>query len=269
MRALTGVLAVLFVAGFAWSQDEKADKQAEKEAEAKAKERVKAVQEKMRKARTLEDRINAIDGLGDEPHAVVLTELRKYLGSPEPDLRKEAAGEIGKFKKDEKASQTLLGAAKGDRVVDVQVVCLKEIGDVGCKKTAKDLVWFFGHKELDIAKEAVDSSGSIKAKDSIDPLITLAEQLELDKERSQQNQQGGTQSGGQMPGPQVPGGSGTQQNQDEEKKKRAEELLPRAIQALKDITGEKLNTTKEWKKWWAKNRSFFKDEEDPKKEEKK
>ena len=266
MKGLTTVVAILFAGGALWAQDDPA-KAAEKEAEAKAKKKIADLNAALKKCKTEDDFVSALDGFAEEQqHPLIMAELKKYLGHGLPGVRMEAADELGKFKKDEKAAKALLDSAKRDRVVDCARQCLKEVGDIGFRGVARDLVGFFAHKELDLCKEAVESSGALKSKDSIDPLIALVTELEVEKEK--QNNSGGQQNpggggnpggvGGGLPG----GGGGGQQSADDEKKKRADELLPKAIQALKDITGEKFNTSKEWKKWWQKNKQFFKELED-------
>ncbi|MBI2930438.1 MAG: HEAT repeat domain-containing protein [Planctomycetes bacterium] len=260
MLRFTVMIVGLALAGAASAQDD--PKKAEKEAEASAKKRIEEFRTAVRKCRSNEDFVSALDGLGDQPHPLILAELKSWLAKPAPEVRQEAADEIGKFKNDEKAASALLSLARSDRLPDVAVKALKEVGDIGCKKVARNLTGFFSHREVDIAKEAIDTAGTLGSKDSIDPLITLVDQLELDKERGQNSSYSGGGPGASPPdGRTFPGQSN--QNQQDERKKRAEDLLPRAIQALKDITGEKAcNTAGEWKRWWAKNRAFFKDDKE-------
>ncbi len=280
MRTLAAIVA-LTLGGAALAQDkpDEAKKQAEKDAETKAKATLDNFRNATKKAKVSDDFIAALNGLGDEPHALILAELKIWLGKPAPEVRQEAADEIGKFKGDEKAAQTLINCAKGDKMLDVQVKCLLEVGKIGCRKIAKDLHGFWQHKELDIAREALDSTGACKAKDSIEPLIRFLEEKEAEKAQLAQQQQqqqsggsgGGSSSGGGSYGPTTPGPVTTNQNNDlADKIKRVDELIPRAVQALQDISGEKFKMAKEWKKWWGKSKQFFKEEgEEPKKEEKK
>jgi HEAT repeat protein len=281
MRTLAAILALTF-AGAALAQDkpEDAKKQAEKDAETKAKTTLDNFRNAIKKAKVSDDFIAALNGLGDEPHALILAELKIWLGKPAPEVRQEAADEIGKFKGDEKAAQVLLSMAKQDKSIDVQVKCLLEIGKIGCRKIAKDVHALWNHKELDVAREALDTTGACKSKDSIEPLIRFLEEKEAEKvqlaQQQQQQQSGssggsGGSSGGGYGGPSTPGPVTTNQNNDlADKIKRVDELIPRAVQALQDITGEKFKMAKEWKKWWGKSKQFFKEEgEEPKKEEKK
>ncbi len=272
------LVALLLLSGLTYAQDDP-KKQAEKEAEAKAKEKIDAFKATVKKAKTNDDFIGAIDGLGDMQHPLILAELKAWLGKPTPEIRQAAAEEIGKFKGDEKAASALCMMAKNDKIPDVAIKCLLEMGKIACKKTARELVGFFARKEWEVAREAVDSCAAIKSKTVISPLITFLEDLETEKERvkqAQNSQQAGGQ-GGQLPGGggQLPGGQagGTNSQTDlQDRQKRVDELIPRVVQALKDITDEKLNTAKEWRKYEMKNRGFFKDDEekkDDKKEEKK
>jgi HEAT repeat protein len=266
MRMLAAFLALAVVA--AGQDDPK--KQAEKEAEAKAKQRIDAFKASIKKAKTNDDFISALGGLGDEPHPLVLNELKIWCGNRAPEIRQAAAEEVGKFKGDEKAAAALLLFAKNEKVTDAAVKFILEAGKIDLKKTAKDFVPFFSAKQWEIAREAVDACGTIKSKTVVSQLISFLEDLEAEKERlkqAQSQQQGG---GTPLPGGQpLPGGGGTQQGNDiQERQKRVDELMPRVVQALKDITDEKKNTAAEWRKYEAKNRGLLKDEE-PKKEEKK
>lgn len=238
------------------------DAKDEDAAEERAKERLKVFKEGLRKCREASDFVNALSGLGSEPHPLILAELKLWLAKPAPEVRMAASEEIAKFKKDEKAARTLVSAARAERALEVIVRHLRSIGRLGSKKVAKDLVPIFDHKETAVAKEAIDSSGILKSRDSIEPLISLIAELELQKDK--------TPKGGYVPdGPlndndpsRRVGGTGTL-NRDEEKRQRIDTLLPAAVAAMKHITGERsLNTAKEWKTWWAKNKPFFKDEEE-------
>jgi hypothetical protein len=276
MRTLAIALAVAF-AGVAVAQEKPEDpaKKAEKEAEEKAKKKLDEFRAAVKKCKSSDDYISALNGIADEPHPLILSELKIWLTNRAPELRQEAADEIGKFKGDEKAAQALLAAAKNDKMVDCQVKFLLEVGKIASRKIVKDLHGFWNHKETDVAKEALDSTGSCKAKDSIEPLIRFLDEKQAEKQQLQQQQQnqqsGGTQGGSY--GPSTPGpvtGGSSNNNDVAEKLKRVDELIPAANAALQEITGEKFKMAIEWQKWWKKSKQFFKEEgEEPKKDEKK
>lgn len=257
MKRIVSILAIVAAATApAWAQEVSDDE---------AKEHVKAFKKEIGKAKEPSDQVIAIEGLGSKQHAKILDELKSWLGKGSVDVRIAAAEQIGKYKGEEKAAEALLGAAKSTNArkdtMDVAIKCIRYLANTGVRKMTKSLVAFFGHRDNDFAREVVDTCGALKSKDAIDPLINLVRELEAIKEEDT--------SGSSVPGG-IPGGmpgGGPAPNQQDEKIERKKALLNPAIQALKDITGEKYNTGQEWTKWWSKNKNSFKEQEAP--EEKK
>ncbi len=249
----------------AWSQDKKDEKKnpADEITDAEAKLHIADFQKEWKKCKGVDDQIRAVETLGSKKHSKILDELKKYLMSGAIEVRITAGDMIGKYKNVDKAADVLLQVAKGSmgrkETIELAVKCLRYLGNTGVRAKAKDLIPLFGSRDTDIAKEAIDTSGLLKSKDTIDPLINLVLELEAVKEDTQQNTGGqGSIPGGQYPGANQPGG----QQQEDINVKRKKELLQPAIQALKDTTAEKLNTGKEWKTWWGKNKTLFKELEE-------
>ena len=106
--------------------------------------------------------------------------MKSYL-SKTSDIAVAAAEQISKYKKDKEAAETLM-AATGSRDKETMVKCIRYAGDVEYKGIVPKLVGLFRHKELDAAKESVDSCAKIRSKDSIDPLLKLWTELDGIKE---------------------------------------------------------------------------------------
>jgi len=255
---------VLAVASPAFAQEKKEAKDEGKDylSDADAKKHIEEWQKAWKKCKGLDDQIRSIEDLGAKKHPKILDELKKHLGSGSLEVRITAADMIGKYKKEDKAADALFASAKGccnrKETMELAVKSIRYLGNTGVRTKVKEMLPFFDHKETDFAKEAIDTAGALKSKDAIDPLVNMVLFLEAVKEDTNNGNTGGQQlPGGQYPGANQPGGQ-----QEDEKVKRKKELLNPAIQALKDITGEKLNTGTEWKRWWGKNKATFKELED-------
>jgi hypothetical protein len=264
MKALITALAVAFAAATIAAQDDPdAAKKAEKEAEAKAKARIDEFRAKYAKCKSDDERVTVIDGLGDDQHTLIFNELKGMIGKGGIDIRAAVAQELGKFRKNEKVAKVLLAAARSEKEPEVGAKYLAAVGRIGCRSVAADLAGFYNAK-LALSREAVVSSGKLRSKTAIDPLISFL--IDLEREKDELARSGGDGGGGQVPGGgPAPGPSpaptpgGSQQSDDDDKKKRVTEVLPKAVQALRDITGEKHQVSKDWATWWKKHKATFKE----------
>lgn len=236
-----GLLAIL-----ACGQD---DKQAEEE----AKKKIEEFRATIKKAKSESDFVEAINTLGETQHPKILAELKTYLGKPSTEIRLAVAEQLAKYKKSKEAGEALIktALALGPKEKDVASKLIAFSADTEAKELAKQYVNLFRHKDLEIARAAVDGCGKVKSKDAVDPLIKLVIDLENVKEDSS-----GGVGGPSMPGP---GGGGTAQEDEQVKRKR--ELLQPAFSALRDITDEKWTKGKEWADWWKKAKATFKEKE--------
>ena len=210
MRRLILLGFVATLAAPAWSQD-KPDKKDEKKEEKKnpsdeisddeAKTRIADFQKDLKKAKGLDDQVQAVEKLGEKKHSKILDELKKCLGGGLPDVRSAAALAISKYKKDERAADALVNTAKGSQAAkplqEVAIKCIRYLADVGIRSKSKEMHFYFDHPVVDISHEAIDTCKALKSKDSIDPLINLLLQLEAIKEESSSSTGG---AGGSMPG---------------------------------------------------------------------
>ncbi len=240
---------ILASAALAQNEDEK-----KKDEEAKAK--IADFKKELKTAKTDKDIARAIEGLGSLQHPKVLSELKSYL-SKTTEQAVAAAEQIGKYKKDKEAAESLVGAASARRDKDGIRKCLCYAGDTEFKGIISKLVGFFHHKEVDAAREAVDSCGKIRGREAIDPLLGLWKELEGIKDEKQGGNVGGGLGGG------LGGGiaGGVQNSMQDEQLNRKRSLTPAVESALKKITGEDFKDLKEANDWWRKNKGSFKDPE--------
>ncbi len=250
MWAKTTAIALILAASVA-AQDDDAKK---KDDEAKAK--IADFKKELKTAKSDKDVVRAIEGLGALQHPKVLTELKSYL-SKTVDIATAAAEQIGKYKKDKDAAETLM-AASGSRDKDVMIKCIRYAGDVEYKGIVPKLVALFRHKEVDAAKEAVDSCAKLKSKDAIDPLLKLWGEMEGIKEDKPGSGGGGL---GGLGGGGITGTGGVGQSYQDEQLKRKRDLTPAAESALRKITGEDFKDLRAANDWWRKNKGTFKDPE--------
>ena len=225
----------------AWAQDAK-----KKDEEAKAK--LAEYRKELKSCKTDADVVKVLEGLGSLQHPKVLTELKGWLGKGSVESAIAAAEQIGKYKKDKDAAESLAGAAGARREKDAVVKFLRYAGDVGYKPTTARLVGFFRNKETDVAREAIDSCAKLKSRDAVDPIISMGRELESIKEEKDTGGLGGGVRGGG-----VTGGV----NNDNQVRKQT--LLPAAITALEQICGQKFATIKAADDWWRKNKGSFKE----------
>ncbi|HZE95944.1 MAG TPA: hypothetical protein VE981_02845 [Planctomycetota bacterium] len=243
----TAIALALALSAFAQDDDAK-----KKDEEAKAK--IADFKKELKGAKSDKDVIRAIEGLGALQHPRVLSELKNYLGRT-PDEVAAAAEEIGKYKKDKDAAETLVNAAGARRDKDSIVKCLRYSGDTEYKPLVGKLTGYFRNKDTDVAKESVDSCAKLKSKDAIEPLLNLWRELDAIKEEKA-GQGGGI---GGIGGGGLTGAGGVGASMQDEQLKRKRDVTPAVESALKKITGEDFKDLRAANDWWRKNKATFKD----------
>ena len=243
-----------------------------------ATEALKAFKTSLKTIQAESDIIDALNTLGEVQHVKVLGELKKWLlgnGSTVKkvamkeirsggmattreevqaalnasirNVRFTAAENVAKYKEDKKAADALIGAvraAKNDPETQEKFIECATLTEYN--KIDKKVCALFNDRNVGVARAAVYGTTNLKTKICISELIKLVKGLEGISEDS-------TGAGAPpMPGP---GGVGGGQENEQLKRKRA--LLPTANQALKDITGERFNTGRDWSLWWRKNASKY------------
>ena len=252
MWAKTAAIALILAAAVT-AQDDDAKK---KDEEAKAK--IADFKKELKTAKTDKDVARALEGLGALQHPKVLSEMKSYL-TKSAEIAIAAAEQLAKYKKDKDAAESLM-AASGSRDKDVSVKCIRYAGDVEYKGIVPKLANLFRHKEIDAAKEAVDSCAKIRSKDAIDPLLNLWRELDGIKE-DKGNSGGGTGGLGGLGGGGITGTGGVGHSYQEEQLKRKRDLTPAVENALRKITGEEFKDLRGANDWWRKNKGTFKDPE--------
>lgn len=243
MWAKTTAIGLILAAAVV-AQDDDAKK---KDEEAKAK--IAEFKKELKTAKTDKDVARAIEGLGELQHPRVLSELKPFL-SRGGESAVTAAEQISKYKKDKDAGETLVSAASATKEKDVVVKFIRYAGDTEYKGIVPKLANLFRHKEVDTAKEAVDSCGKLRSKDAIDPLLNLWKEMEAIREETKSGKND-TGLGGL--------GAGIGATMQDEQLKRKRELTPAVESALKKITNEEFKDLRAANDWWRKNKSTFKD----------
>jgi hypothetical protein len=242
----------LLLAASALAQDDEAKK---KDEEAKAK--VADFKKSLKGVKTEKDIARALEDLGSLQHPRVLAELKNYLGRSADEVA-AAAEQIAKYKKDKEAAETLMTAAGARRDKDSIVKCIRYAGDVEFKGIVAKLTGYFRSKEVDVARESVDSCGKLKSKDAIEPLLNLWKELDGIKEEKA-GKDGGL--GGGIGGGGLTGTGGVGASMQEEQAKRKRDLTPAVESAINKISGEDFKDLRAANDWWRKARSTFKDPE--------
>ncbi|MBV8881235.1 MAG: hypothetical protein JO332_14815, partial [Planctomycetaceae bacterium] len=206
------------------------------------------------------DITRALENLGELQHPKILTELKGYLGRGVEEAS-TAAEQLGKYKKDKDAAETLMSAAGARRDKEGIVKCLRYAGDTEYKGIVGKLTGYFRNKETDIAKESVDSCAKLKSKDAIDPLLNLWKELDAIKEEKTGKDGGiGGGLGGGLGGG-ITGTGGVGASMQEEQLKRKQTLTPAVESAVKKISGEDFKDLRAANDWWRRARATFKDPE--------
>jgi hypothetical protein len=243
----------LVLASAALAQDDDAKK---KEADAKAK--IADFKKALRGSKSEKDMVRAIEDLGELQHPKILAELRSHLGRT-TDIVVAVAEQIAKYKKDKEAAEILINAAGARKDKDSIVKCLRYAGDIEFKGIVPKLTGYFRNKEVDIARESVDSCAKLKSKDAIEPLLNLWKELDAIKEEKA-GKDGGLGGVGGLGGG-ITGTGGVGASVQEEQLKRKRDLTPAVESALNKISGEDFKDLRAANDWWRRARSTFKDPE--------
>jgi len=246
MWAKTTAIWLILAAAAAVAQDDDAKK---KEEEAKAK--IADFKKELKTAKGDKDIARAIEGLGALQHPRVLTELKAFL-SKGGESAVTAAEQISKYKKDKDAAESLVSAASSVKEKDIYVKFIRYAGDTEYKALVPKLTALFRHKDVDAAKEAVDSCAKLRSKDAIDPLLNLWKEMEAIREETKSGKND-TGLGG------LGAGLGVGASMQDEQLKRKRDLTPAVETALKKITNEEFKDLRAANDWWRKNKGTFKD----------
>lgn len=204
-----------------------------------------------------EDRAAAVKTLGKTQHEKILRVLAEFLGKDDVAVRLEAAKAIGATTDHKTQAVTYLTAGiNANKDEEVLVACFEALGNLAEESAAALANKNMDRKETKVAKAAVEATGKIRSRTSIEPLIELV--LKLEKEGNL-SKGAANQSG--APGPSGPGSgmpNSARNDANKQARERQQQLKPAVHKALQSITKEKYTMGADWEVWWKKNKGTFK-----------
>jgi HEAT repeat protein len=207
-----------------------------------------------------DERIQAVLGVAQYKHEKIAKALAPLLTKASYDVRIVVARELGKFQGVEAAGRTLqsaLGSGSNAtrKMMGVRITVLRGLGALRFREAATDVDRLIDDKEVWIAKAAIDASGKIRVRTSVDPLIKSLRRIEGpegDREFAVDLLEGA------LP-PLTSGDIIRREIKDQVKSTSEREFLKEPIlTALKSITRHDATLAKDWESWWRKNKATFK-----------
>ena len=186
-------------------------------------------------------RVAAVSELGACRHERTMRVLAGCLVTDDKAVRVAAARALGAFdlKKPQASVMLAEGLVPNGREPEVQAAILKGLKDLGQESALVQAYRFLDDRNLSVAEAAVEITGAVRSRSSVDPLIRLM--------RKQASAGDGYTSGdGRFDVP-----------PDEQLRERGRKLQAAAVKALQSITAEKWSTAGEWEAWWKRNSATF------------
>lgn len=193
------------------------------------------------KSKELFDRMDAVAELAKVQHKKVLAKLGTLLVRDEREVRVTAIQGLVEYKEDKEnlkqAVKLLLTALPANAgMADTQIAIFEALGKLEDPAALPAAYGYFNDKDSKIAMAALNLAGTIRARESVEPLLDVIKKLSRRAD----------DSGGGYGGEEDAGA------------KRAREILPAAMKALQSVAREGWNTSKDWETWWKKNQATFK-----------
>jgi len=207
-----------------------------------------------------DERIIAVRALGQYRTDRVVRALSPSLTHGSVKVRMAVARELGGFHNVPSAPEALVGALKtyessGKKTDGIRILALRSLGQLKSKDAAPEVDRLIADRSQWVSKAAIDASGLIRSKTSIEPLVKALRRVE---------------------GPEGSGEIGVNPLQDElppvtvqalVKQSLLEKVRPPSerdvlaepiVGALKSITRTGCTGAKDWEGWWSKNKATFK-----------
>ena len=207
-----------------------------------------------------EEKIAAVKALAQYRTDQVVRTLSPALTHGSVKVRMAVAREMGGFQSVPAAPEALVAALKtyetsGKKTDGIRILSLRSLGQLKAKEAAPEVDRLIGDRSQWVSKAAVDASGLIRSKTSIEPLVKALRRIE---------------------GPEGNGEIGVNPLLDElppvslqaiVKQSVVEKVRPPSERdvltepiagALKSITRTSCSGAKEWESWWSKNKATFK-----------
>lgn len=207
-------------------------------------------------------RVAAVSHLEKVHHEKVVGRLGNVITHEEKGMRIAGANALSSFhdtpELKKSASHALISALSAGanlKEPEVQVAVLGALGRLQEESSANTIKSHFDDKDVTVAQAALGAAGSLKSKSMVEPLIEVLRDCEkklkpADGGGSRTTKPVKTPKGGPAPDP-----AG---DADAQKRNRASQMQPSALNALVALTGQSsLLSSDDWEKWWSKNRGSF------------
>lgn len=208
-----------------------------------------------------------IQNLARNENDKIVSKVSAYLSDQDKNVRLAAIKSLGQYTNAtpelrQKVSHALASAitsGANNRDVDAKEALLNALGPLQDESSVNVLKSHYEDEETKVASAAVTSSGTLKCKQLIEPLITLLRECEKKANPNQNNNSGAPNKKSYAP-KKGGGGGGSSNNQNDpeaKKRDRAANLIPVIQTALSTLTAQSFPTADDWEKWWSKNRGSF------------
>ena len=186
-------------------------------------------------------RVSAVAELGRCGHEKVIKVLGLFLVTDDKSVRVAAARALGRFtiKKLQICSLLSEALAANLKEPEVRAAALIALKDLRQEAALGPAHRYLDDRDAQVAEAAIDITGTIRARSSIEPLIRLMKRLVSSGD-------GYSSGDGSF---EVPA--------DEQLRRRARQLQTAARKALRSITGESWTSIEEWEAWWKRNAATF------------
>ncbi len=206
------------------------------------------------------DKIAAVRELAQYRHSRVVKTLTPVMTKAPVLVRVATARELSRFQSVEGVSQALVGALRSSenarlKTSGVRIEVLRSLGTLRARDAAGEIDKLVDNRDVWIAKAAIDASGRIRVKTSIDPLIRALRRIE--------GPEGNNEITLNLLGDEVPP-LDPKEIIRREVAQKAKSVSERDVlrdplnEALRSITRHDAAVARDWEAWWKKNDRTFK-----------
>jgi hypothetical protein len=235
--------------------------------EAAATEAIKTFEASFAKAKDVTAKIDLVMKLAEVKAEKVISKLQGLISHDDKALRMAVGQALATFvgcspELKKSAGKALTGGlSAGANVKDSEVLAslLSSLGALQEETTSLTVRTYYENKDVKISGAAVAASGQIRSKTLIEPLIDLLKECEKITQPPPPPPSGGKVGKGYGGSMKRPVQSSNNQNDPEQQKHdRAQQLQPLCQSALQSITLKTdIPTGEKWVEWWNKNRATF------------
>lgn len=207
-----------------------------------------------------DEKIGAIRALAQYKSERVARALSPSLTRGSVKVRMAVAREFGGFVNVTGVPDALVLALKtyeatGKKTDGIRIHALRSLGQLKAKPAAPEVDKLIADRDQWVSKAAIDASGSIRVRSSIDPLIRALRRVEGPEGKGEI---GLNPLLDELPPLTVRGIVMNAVLQQARPMSEREVLTEPILGALKTITRTQLTHAKDWEGWWSKNKSTFK-----------